>query len=316
MNNRKRISHLLVALLLLPAYIYAQSPDEISKFLESKVNHKFQYLDNGAFSQISGMQLIEALVEQNFDNNGSGGNATIYYLQKNGEELKKIPSPEQLINMPEFYQSIKNSFTLKTPDDGLVLQTALNVISQEKSNEGFFKVGNKWYFIRSEFFGRYYIAQTDTDGKITQIKKTKGIETEIPADVYFRGEIKTYPNTNVPEIDKNTQKKLTEFLAANFESRFEVQEATSDIFSQISAAKLFNASYIVVEKQDKKIRIHLSRPCNYIQRKRNKCRKNLGNQPVFGKHYARVSVKKRSRGFNISEFPEPNGRKNRWCTLL
>jgi hypothetical protein len=149
MNFRVKFSYLFTVLMLIPVLNYGQSNEEIMNYLENTVKHNYQYVDNRAFSQISDMKLIEARIEVNFTNDEYGGTVISNYLIKNSAELKKIPSPGVLIEMPEFYQSIKNTFQLKTPEDGLVLQTALNVISQEERNEGFFSIGNKWYFIRS-----------------------------------------------------------------------------------------------------------------------------------------------------------------------
>ncbi|HPG72678.1 MAG TPA: hypothetical protein PLM49_00195 [Bacteroidales bacterium] len=247
---------MFTVLMLIPVLNYGQSNEEIMNYLENTVKHNYQYVDNRAFSQISDMKLIEARIEVNFTNDEYGGTVISNYLIKNSAELKKIPSPGVLIEMPEFYQSIKNTFQLKTPEDGLVLQTALNVISQEERNEGFFSIGNKWYFIRSAFFGSYYIVETDNDGKITKIKHTKGIETDIPEEVHYHSEVKSYPDLVTPEIDKNTKEQIGKFLIANLEARFEIEEGVysliggkSEFFNKISAAKLYGVKYIVAEQQ-------------------------------------------------------------------
>lgn len=256
MNLRVKFSYLLTLFMLIPVLNYGQSNDEIMKYLENTVNHNYQYVDNGAFSQISNMELIEARIEVNFTNDEYGGKVIRNYLIKNGVELKKIPSPGVLIEMPEFYQSLQNNFVLKNPEDGLVLQTALNVISQEERNEGFFSIGNKWYFIRSAFFGSYYIVETDNDGKITEIKHTKGIETDIPEEVHYRSEVKSYPDLVATEIDKNTKEQIAKFLKVNLAARFETEEGVysligskSEFFNKISEAKLYGVKYIVEEQQ-------------------------------------------------------------------
>jgi len=255
MNVRKRACCLPALLMLLPIIMYGQSNDEIMKYLDNTVKHNYRYVDNGAFSQISDMELIEARIEVNFTNDEYGGTVISNYLIKNGAELKKIPSPAVLIEMPEFYQSIKSTFKLKTPDDGLVLQTALNIISSEERNEGFFSIGNKWYFVQSDFFRRYFIVETDNKGKINTIKYTKGIETDIPEEVHFKGKVKSYPDLAVPEIDKNTKEQIAELLKTNLASRFETEEGfyaliggKSEFFNKISAAKLYGVKYIIVEQ--------------------------------------------------------------------
>lgn len=255
MDLQKTTCYLLALVMLLPIMTYGQSNEEIMKYLGNTVTHNYQYVDNGAFSQISEMELIEARVEMNFFNDEYGAKVISNYLIKNGTEFKKIPSPAVLIEMPEFYQSIKSSFKLKTPEDGLVLQTALKIISQEELNEGFFSIGNKWYFIISEFFGRYYIVETDNDGKITEIKFSKGIETNISEEVYFKGEVKSYPDLAIPEIDKNTKEQIAELLKTNLASRFEIEEGVysllggkPELFNKISAAKLYSVKYITVEQ--------------------------------------------------------------------
>lgn len=248
MNLRNTVIHFFAVLMLFPAYSFGQSNDDIMKYLESTLNHNYSYAHNGAFNQISSLELIEARIEVNFDDHEYGGPVISSFLLKNSSGLKKIQSPAELITMPEFYQSIRKEFKLKIPEDGLVFQTALNIISQEERNEGFFKVGNKWYFIRSQFFGSYFIVETDNDGKFTKIKHTKGIETDIPDDVHYYSEIKTYEDFDLPVIDKSLEEQISKFLTESIEYRFEIEAGVSEYFSKISEAKLYEAKFILVEQ--------------------------------------------------------------------
>lgn len=248
MNLRQTIFNFFALMFLFPVLIFAQSNDEIMKYLESTVSHNYSYLTNGAFNQISNLELIDARIEINFDNNEYGGPVVSTYLLKNSKGFKKLQSPAELIEMPEFFESIRSDFKLKTPEDGLVMQTALNIISQEERNDGFFNIGNKWYFVRSKFFGSYYIIETDNDGKFTKIKHTKGIETDIPYDVHYSGENQDYPDFEMPEIDNAIKDQIAKFLKENIEFRFEIEAAPSEYFSKISAAKLYDAKFIVVEQ--------------------------------------------------------------------
>lgn len=249
MDLKKRIKYLFSVLMLFPTCMYGQSNDEILKYLESTVKLDYRYVTNGALIQISDIELIEARIEVNMYNDEYGGQVISSYLVKQGGQVKQIPTPATLIELPEFYQTIKSSFKLKSPEDGLVLQTALNVICQEERNEGFFSVGTKWYFIRSDFFGSYFIAETDTNGNIIKIKHTKGIEAEIPDDLHFDNEVKSYPDFDVPEISATDKEKATKFAKENLDYRFEIEAGMSEFFNKISAAKFYEVKFIIMQKQ-------------------------------------------------------------------
>jgi hypothetical protein len=238
----------LSGLLFLSVVTYGQSKEDILKYLEGMVSINYKYIDNGAFSEMSNMKLVEVRIDLNDNNDELNRNVFSSYFIKNGDKFEKIAWPGQLINMPDFYLSLKESFKLKTPEDGLLLQTALNVISQEERNEGLFNIDTKWYFIRSQFFGRYYIVETDNEGKIIKIKQTKGIEADIPDEIYFKGEAKSYPDLIVPEIDKATSEQITKSLTANITSRFEIEDGVAEYFNKISGASIYMANYIISEE--------------------------------------------------------------------
>ncbi|MDD3050867.1 MAG: hypothetical protein PHR06_06930 [Candidatus Cloacimonetes bacterium] len=247
MNSKVKNGFLLVVMLFLTVCVYAQDSSEIMKYLESTVEHNYRYIDNPAFSEVSSLELIEVRLDLNFNNDEYGSSSISSYLIKNESEFIKIPSLGSLIEMPEFYQSIRKDFKLKTPEDGLVFQTALGVISDDERNEGFFNVDTKWYFIRSEFFGRYYIVQTDTDGSILSVKYSKGIESDIPEEVHYSNERKSYQNQEISEIDENTREQISTSLKKYIEYKFEIEDKESENFKKVSAAKLYNATFTIIE---------------------------------------------------------------------
>ena len=210
MRLLKSFNSFLVLLLLIPISLYSQSKDEIIKFLDSKVKIEYENLTSPALSEVFDLELFEIKLTASLDKYEYGGMYFSRYYIKQGNSFKPISSPINIIELPELSKRINSNFKLNTPEDGLILQTALGVIIQEERNEGFFNIGNKWYFIRSEFFGSYFIVETEKDGKIKSIIHTKGIETNIPDDVLYVRDLQTYPDFDIPQISEKDKHILKE----------------------------------------------------------------------------------------------------------
>lgn len=249
MSLLRSLKCFLVLLLLLPISLHSQSKEEIVKHLESTTKFHYQTVTNGAFNEIFDLELIEVRLETELNQDEYGGISISRYFVKQGNMMKTIPSPFEVIELPELNKIIKSSYKLKTPEDGLILQTALSVITQEERNEGFFNKGNKWYFIRSDFFRSYFVVETDNNGKIKSIVHTKGIETQIPNDVQFYGEVKSYPDFEIPEISEKEKLQLNSKMKENFNYRFEVEDSWSKYFPKLSAGKYYEVKFIVSEQQ-------------------------------------------------------------------
>jgi len=249
---KKNTLVLLAALILLPTVILGQSSNEIVSHLDNSLSFEHTVLTNGAMSQISNIEIVKVrmILIIDKDEYGSGGPVFEKYYSRIGDKLKKISSPLELIELPEFINNFKSNFKLKTPEDGLVLQTALSVITEDERNEGFFVHDNKWYFIRSEFWRSYFVVKTDNNGNITSIKHTKGIEEDIPDDVHYYSETEYYPEFETPELSESVINQLTQLFKEEINYRFTVEEGQSEYFNKISAAKYHRANFIVSEQYE------------------------------------------------------------------
>lgn len=248
MKPRVKIGYLLTVLMMIPVWNYAQSKDEIIKYLENSMQHECNRLANGALNQICNVELIESKLQYNYDE--YGGQFITNYVVKAGNDFKEVGDPMSLLELPEFYQNLKTDFKLKTEEDGLVLQTALSIFTQDLSNEGFFWKENKWYFIRSKFFNRYFIVETDKNGKIQSIKYTGELGVEIPDEVHFNGEVKSYPDFSIPEISEQDNKNIFKYVKQKIEYRYELEEGVSEFFSKISGAKFYKVKFILIQNHD------------------------------------------------------------------
>lgn len=70
MKPRVKIGYLLTVLMMIPVWNYAQSKDEIIKYLENSMQHECNRLANGALNQICNVELIESKLQYNYDEYG------------------------------------------------------------------------------------------------------------------------------------------------------------------------------------------------------------------------------------------------------
>jgi|GEM_PF-2467401 len=248
MRFQKKILSVVILCTLLAITLHAESSQEIIKNLEDTIQFTFTEVTNGAFDKISDLKIIEARMDVNLNNDGNyGGTSVTSYLVQQGDSFIKVVSHRDLFEMPLFYESIKKSFKLKTAEDGLLLQSALPLFTQEMMNEGFYQQGNTWVFIQNAFFERFIVVETDDTGKILSIKQPRKFKPEIPKTVQYKNERKSFPDYKIPEVTSAERSKLIRFLKDNLDYHFEVEGNPSVSFSQISAAKLYNAKFVLVE---------------------------------------------------------------------
>ena len=248
MSFGKNLLCVITLFSLLTLAVYAESAEQIKKNLEDTIQFTFTPVTNGAFDQISDLNIIEARMEVNLNNDGNYGGTTVTtYLINQGDSFIKVSYYRDLLDMPLFYESIKKSFKLKTAEDGLLLQSALPLFTQEMMNEGFYRQGNTWVFIQNAFFERFIVVETDNTGKILSIDQPRKYEAEIPETVSYKNERKSFPDFKIPGISSTEKDKLIRFLKDNLDYHFEVEDNPSAAFPRISAAKLYNAKFVLVE---------------------------------------------------------------------
>ncbi len=108
--------------------------------------------------------------------NGSLGIQQVIVARLGGD-LVGVSYPSEDDSAPQIVKMLSPALRLRTDQDAIVLQRALdvaypNVSDDEKKKVTFHHAGNQWQFVRNHFFGSPtgFIFTTDRAGAITSVK--------------------------------------------------------------------------------------------------------------------------------------------------
>ena len=115
-------------------------------------------------------------------------NALLISLDGQMIELKHPTTNEHL---PNLQRILKQDFHLKTAQDALILEEALDILypistsfgSDDLDKKAIQQKGNQWFFIRGAFFDNLagFVFTTDASGKVTDVSYSLGIPASLPS---------------------------------------------------------------------------------------------------------------------------------------
>jgi hypothetical protein len=103
------------------------------------------------------------------------------------DKMKLYYSFNEMVESPQFIESIKPSFTLKGQSDALVFEAILDAYSGHmNSKKMIYQKDDVWYFIRDESFGEKegFAVNVDANGKMVSIRYSSNLEIDIPEEEF------------------------------------------------------------------------------------------------------------------------------------
>jgi hypothetical protein len=107
---------------------------------------------------------------------GNSSSATVFKVMKTNDGVMHANSAKELLKSPQFFESLRKDFLLKTEDDAITFEEALDVIAPlgtfDIDDKEHLQIDGKWYFVRSESFGdkAAFIVEVDEKGELTNFK--------------------------------------------------------------------------------------------------------------------------------------------------
>lgn len=198
--------------LALSVCLFAQNSDneKAINYLNSQVQCNIECIINPAVQDIINADILDASIAINLGDKYFDATIFSRVLLKNESVNASFEASYYLLTSPEFIQALNKDFTLKTEKDGINLRSLFFIFDDESRGE-FFTVDDKWYFIRSEFFGdiSVYVVSVDEKGKILNIE-SKDLEIEKPET--------TMGSASNIRFDKPAQDYLSEARKAEIEN--------------------------------------------------------------------------------------------------
>lgn len=131
-------------------------------------------MENEALSKVFGATFYTTELRLDL----GGGRATMMdiVLARVGEEFQHLPSPSTTQPVPELLALLHPAFRLKSKDDALVFEKALDELypmsTFEQKHKAIHQKERAWTFVRGKFFKDKsgLVVTTDESGKITEIR--------------------------------------------------------------------------------------------------------------------------------------------------
>lgn len=105
--------------------------------------------------------------------------------------FSRYDSLDAYLTSEAFLETLSDTFRLQDEQSALRFQSLLYQIDENPFHEGFFRQGDRWYFVRDEFFGELelWVLDVNGEGSVLSIEHLYGVEMELPES---RGGLDSY----------------------------------------------------------------------------------------------------------------------------
>ena len=248
-----RIFILVVLLSLTLTTLFAVSNQQIVDSLEkTKALDVKEIFLGDALKEISEGSFYEARYGFQIPNANEDIFLTKYFIKENGV-LTSFNTEFQLLCSEEFLNSIRPEFTLNCVEDGLLFQQFLYSVDENYFNEGFFIEGNKWIFVRDEFFGdiEAWIVETNENGTITNITHDYEADVILGDELYKTTDMGFIYETNEAcPISQSDFNQINSVMLKEFLYEIDIDPITSQWLDRLSQADWYSCEISIEEEYE------------------------------------------------------------------
>lgn len=222
--------------------------EEPRQYLEKAVKTNVNCLLAGTTQEVFSADLFSAVLAINLGNQYNDAAIIEAYVLRSGNSNSIFTSVNELLKSPEFTTGFNKKFRLTTEEDGILFRSLMYNLDNE-TRGWFYKEGNRWYFVKSDFFGDIsgYVVTTNTKGQIQEIEYQNKLEITKPAETWGTASNVRFEKPGKDYISESEKKNIGSELSEYASYSFELSALT---IPQIDNVKLFNAALVVVETYD------------------------------------------------------------------
>jgi len=242
---------MMMCALLFMSTLSADPTSHIVDALEdTKSLHIEETFIGNAFSIISTGRAYEASLGFVIPELGSNMGISKYAL-KDKKKITLFNTSYELVSSKEFVASISPNFALKSVEDGLLFQEFLYAIDEEYFNEGFFIEGNRWIFVRDDFFDdiEAWIIETDTSGKILTISHEYGADVVMSDEMFENSDTSfRYDEFDASPIPKDIFTYVESIMSNDFVYEIEASPINNTYLENVSKAAWYDITLSITEE--------------------------------------------------------------------
>ncbi len=244
-SNRK--IYIIIVLLLTSNLLFAQANIEnAKKYLENQIKQYNTMLLSADQQNVLSADIIEAGLSINLGNKYNNTDIASSYFIKSGGKFYAFESFSDLIQSEMFVKSLNPKFRLKTEDDAVQMRSLLFAVDKETRGK-IFKKDNKWYIIKSDWFGslRYFEFTTNDAGQILSVLLDEK-EMEKPKETMGDKSNTIFKNDKY-EFSNKDKKQIEELLNKSFESyKFDLKPINLQSFK--SSLEILDGELKIIHK--------------------------------------------------------------------
>jgi hypothetical protein len=149
----------------------------LRSYLNEQTNFHFEFnkIESRLVKKISTADFYHAEIVYTADNCSS---AMGFKLMKTSDTIMHANGNRKLLEKPEFMKSLRPNLIIKSREDAMTFEEALDVLvpigTFDTEDKALLQLDGKWYFVRSESFGdkAAFVIETDAKGHIKSFNHT------------------------------------------------------------------------------------------------------------------------------------------------
>jgi hypothetical protein len=226
----------MVLVVGLGARLAATQINQVQEAFDSAIYFSYEHIyNNKAFTDISSAIVYQASLSIGlFD--GTTALETSGIFVPLGQNLVSFENPKEFLCSELFLSTLDTGFTLRTEEEAIQFLSLLYLIDDEYFHDGYYRTGQKWYFVRDEFFGdiEMWVVTTDEQGHIKSIEYAYEEEATLPTELkgaFTQDEYDDNPQQVM--ISESNLKLMRRTLEESLRYDLCVQEFDDSILSQL-----------------------------------------------------------------------------------